>query len=80
MKALITTNALKTCSALSKTDYFDIMLLHWQHDDKWFDETKRWQEGIEISRTKSSSTRMEPACMAYRRCGRCREIHGCRWP
>jgi predicted aldo/keto reductase-like oxidoreductase len=32
---------------LSKTDYFDIMLLHWQHDDKWFSETKRWQEGID---------------------------------
>jgi aryl-alcohol dehydrogenase-like predicted oxidoreductase len=31
----------------SKTDYFDIMLLHWQHDDKWVGETKRWQEGID---------------------------------
>jgi aryl-alcohol dehydrogenase-like predicted oxidoreductase len=30
----------------SKTDYFDIMLLHWQHDDKWTSSTKRWQDGI----------------------------------
>jgi aryl-alcohol dehydrogenase-like predicted oxidoreductase len=36
----------------SKTDYFDIMLLHWQHDDKWFDETKRWQEGIDNFKSK----------------------------
>jgi len=31
----------------SKTDYFDIMLLHWQHDDRWVAETKRWQDGID---------------------------------
>jgi predicted aldo/keto reductase-like oxidoreductase len=31
----------------SNTDYFDIMLLHWQHDDKWVGETKRWQESID---------------------------------
>lgn len=30
----------------SKTDYFDIMLLHWQHTDKWVSETSRWQDGI----------------------------------
>jgi hypothetical protein len=31
----------------SKTEYFDIMLLHWQHTAGWVDETKHWQEGIE---------------------------------
>lgn len=31
----------------SQTEYFDIMLLHYQHSDKWFAETRRWQEGIE---------------------------------
>ena len=36
----------------SKTDYFDIMLLHWQHDDKWVSETKRWQEGIDAFQEK----------------------------
>jgi aryl-alcohol dehydrogenase-like predicted oxidoreductase len=30
----------------SKTEYFDIMLLHWQHTDKWVSETSRWQDGI----------------------------------
>ncbi|KAA6464889.1 aldo/keto reductase [Acidobacteria bacterium AB60] len=36
----------------SKTEYFDIMLLHWQHDDKWVGETKRWQEGIDHFQSK----------------------------
>ena len=31
----------------SDTDYFDIMLLHWQHSDDWVETTKRWQEGID---------------------------------
>ncbi|HVZ85278.1 MAG TPA: aldo/keto reductase [Terracidiphilus sp.] len=30
----------------SKTDYFDIMLLHWQHTDTWVADTQRWQDGI----------------------------------
>jgi predicted aldo/keto reductase-like oxidoreductase len=30
-----------------KAEYFDIMLLHWQHDDKWVKETQRWQDGID---------------------------------
>jgi aryl-alcohol dehydrogenase-like predicted oxidoreductase len=30
----------------SKTEYFDIMLLHWQHTADWVSETKRWQDGI----------------------------------
>jgi len=31
----------------SKTDYFDIMLLHWQHTADWVSETTRWQDGIQ---------------------------------
>lgn len=31
---------------LAKTDYFDIMLLHWQHTDTWPTDSKRWQDGI----------------------------------
>ena len=38
----------------SKTDYFDIMLLHWQHDDKWVSETKRWQDGIDQFQAKKT--------------------------
>jgi aryl-alcohol dehydrogenase-like predicted oxidoreductase len=38
----------------SKTEYFDIMLLHWQHDGTWVDETKRWQDGIDQMQAKKS--------------------------
>ncbi|MBV9082464.1 MAG: aldo/keto reductase [Acidobacteriaceae bacterium] len=31
---------------LANTDYFDIMLLHWQHVASWPTDTVRWQEGI----------------------------------
>jgi aryl-alcohol dehydrogenase-like predicted oxidoreductase len=30
----------------SDTDYFDIMLLHWQHTGTWFADTKHWQDAI----------------------------------
>ena len=53
----------------SKTDYFDIMLLHWQHDAEWPEETKRWQEGIDAAQAKKSHplprrVRSRPACPA----------------
>jgi predicted aldo/keto reductase-like oxidoreductase len=31
---------------ISQTEYFDIMLLHWQHTADWPETTKRWQDGI----------------------------------
>jgi aryl-alcohol dehydrogenase-like predicted oxidoreductase len=31
---------------VSQTEYFDIMLLHWQHTADWVSQTARWQEGI----------------------------------
>lgn len=31
---------------VSQTDYFDIMLLHWQHTFDWVAETQRWQDGV----------------------------------
>jgi 1-deoxyxylulose-5-phosphate synthase len=31
---------------ISQTEYFDIMLLHWQHTPDWVAETARWQDGI----------------------------------
>ena len=31
---------------LARTDYFDIMLLHWQHTATWPSDTSRWQDGI----------------------------------
>jgi aryl-alcohol dehydrogenase-like predicted oxidoreductase len=30
----------------SATDYFDIMLLHWQHTADWPSETVRWQDAV----------------------------------
>lgn len=31
---------------LASTEYFDIMLLHWQHTATWPSDTRRWQDGI----------------------------------
>ena len=31
---------------LAKTDYFDVMLLHYQHAPSWPTDTVRWQDGI----------------------------------
>ena len=31
---------------LAKTDYFDIMLLHFQHSATWPTDSARWQDGI----------------------------------
>lgn len=31
---------------LANTDYFDIMLLHWQHTGTWPADTARWQDAI----------------------------------
>jgi predicted aldo/keto reductase-like oxidoreductase len=30
----------------SDTDYFDIMLLHWQHTGTWVKDTRNWQDAI----------------------------------
>ncbi len=37
---------------ISQTDYFDIMLLHWQHDGKWVEETARWRDGVNEAQAK----------------------------
>jgi len=31
---------------LARTEYFDVMLLHWQHEGDWPDESRRWADGI----------------------------------
>jgi len=31
---------------LANTDYFDVMLLHWQHTATWPTDTRRWQDGL----------------------------------
>ncbi len=35
-----------SCASRLNTDYFDIMLLHWQHEADWPEASKRWQDGI----------------------------------
>jgi aryl-alcohol dehydrogenase-like predicted oxidoreductase len=32
--------------SLANTEYFDIMLMHWQHTATWPTDTARWQDGI----------------------------------
>jgi aryl-alcohol dehydrogenase-like predicted oxidoreductase len=31
---------------LANTEYFDVMLLHWQHSATWPTDSRRWQDGI----------------------------------
>ena len=38
---------------VSQTEYFDIMLLHWQHTDDWMAETKPWQDGMLKAQSKN---------------------------
>src|ERR1017187_2865339 len=39
---------------LANTDYFDVMLLHWQHTATWPVDTARWQEGIQEAQSKKA--------------------------
>jgi predicted aldo/keto reductase-like oxidoreductase len=36
----------------AKTEYFDIMLLHWQHEGSWPEDSLRWQDGISEAQAK----------------------------
>ncbi|MDQ2834979.1 MAG: aldo/keto reductase [Acidobacteriota bacterium] len=37
---------------LANTEYFDIMLLHWQHTATWPEDSERWQDGISEAQQK----------------------------
>ena len=39
---------------LAQTDYFDIMLMHWQHVASWPTDTVRWQDGILEAQSKKA--------------------------
>lgn len=39
---------------LARTDYFDIMLLHWQHTSTWPSDSMRWQDGIQEMQVKKA--------------------------
>lgn len=38
----------------SQTEYFDILLLHWQHTPDWVSESQRWQDGILEAQSKKT--------------------------
>lgn len=52
---------------VSQTEYFDILLLHWQHTGDWVEESKPWQEGMlraqamKIIKTRGASVHGLPA-------------------
>lgn len=60
----------------AQTEYFDIMLLHWQHTGSWVAESSRWRDGIEeaqskrLIRTRGASVHGLPAL---------RQVPGNRW-
>ncbi|HEX4163972.1 MAG TPA: aldo/keto reductase [Bryobacteraceae bacterium] len=37
---------------LANTEYFDVMLLHWQHVASWPTDSLRWQDGIQEAQSK----------------------------
>lgn len=37
---------------LANTEYFDVMLLHWQHEATWPTDSLRWQDGISEAQAK----------------------------
>ena len=39
---------------LANTEYFDVMLLHWQHTATWPADTSRWQDGILEAQSKKA--------------------------
>jgi aryl-alcohol dehydrogenase-like predicted oxidoreductase len=39
---------------LTRTDYFDIVLLHWQHTTTWPTDSLRWQDGISEAQSKQA--------------------------
>lgn len=39
---------------LANTDYFDVMLLHWQHVSSWPTDSLKWQEGIQEAQAKKA--------------------------
>ena len=38
----------------ANTDYFDIMLMHYQHTATWPADTVRWQDGIQEAKSKAA--------------------------
>jgi aryl-alcohol dehydrogenase-like predicted oxidoreductase len=39
---------------LANTEYFDVMLLHWQHTRTWPSDSRKWQDGIQEAQQKKA--------------------------
>ena len=39
---------------LANTDYFDVMLMHYQHEATWPTDTARWQDGLQEAKVKQA--------------------------
>jgi aryl-alcohol dehydrogenase-like predicted oxidoreductase len=37
-----------------KSDYFDILLLHWQHTGHWVNDTKHWQDAVLVAQERKA--------------------------
>ncbi len=65
---------------LANTEYFDVMLLHWQHTATWPTDSLRWQDGILEAQAKQAVVATARRCTACRRCARFRGTSGSRSP
>ena len=66
---------------LAKTDYFDIMLMHYQHVATWPTDTVRWQDGILEAQSKRRRWwATARRCTGCRRCASFRETSGSNSP
>ena len=52
---------------LAKTEYFDIVLLHWQHTPTWPADSLRWQDGISEAQVEAGG--VVPRCVGARTAG-----------
>jgi len=62
----------RDCGRISKTDYFDVMLLHYQHTPNWVSETARWQDGIQEAQEKGTSAKR--GASVHGASPRCRQV------
>jgi aryl-alcohol dehydrogenase-like predicted oxidoreductase len=37
-----------------RSDYFDILLLHWQHTGTWVEDTRHWQDAVLVAQKRSA--------------------------
>ena len=61
---------------LANTEYFDIMLLHWQHTATWPADTRRWQDAILEAESKKAVVSHGARSTACRRCDGSQGMNG----